>query len=187
MDNIYNTAQNVGFRTDFNINQATIPTVRGLDEAAEICHLFDGVLTAGPSAPEVQHFGHHNHKIVVFEDVSLPYWPESPSIRNVEEMLDWASGQKNLLVHCHAGISRSTATAWGIAIANGHSPQEALATLWELHPIEMRPHKREYLKKREFSPNHLIIEHLEKVLGYHKGILNIMRDQFLASKNTNSN
>jgi predicted protein tyrosine phosphatase len=40
-----------------------------------------------------------------------------------------------LLVHCHAGISRSTATTCGILCQHGLSPQQAWAEVFALRPI----------------------------------------------------
>ena len=41
-----------------------------LDEAAELAHTFDAVITAGPTAQEVaEHFSHPDHLVVEFRDV----------------------------------------------------------------------------------------------------------------------
>lgn len=158
---------------------ALIPTVRNLEEARTLCHNFSSVLTAGPSLREVKDFGHSDHKVVTFDDVTDERWGGTPpTFAQVKEMIAWAHGRENLLVHCHAGISRSTATAWGTAISNGHDAELALETLLENHPrVSLR---RSWLigydnetvsHRRPFAPNELIVKHLEKLFGFKKGEL----------------
>ncbi len=134
------------------------PTVRNLEEAREQCLEYDAVLTAGPNAHEVSDFGHPIHKIVQFSDTMFQS-NGGPTYDNVVELIEFGAGVPKLLVHCHAGISRSTATAWGVAIANGNDPLEAFLYLKDKHPQEKR-----YLGygKRPFAPNILIVKHLDK-------------------------
>jgi predicted protein tyrosine phosphatase len=91
---------------------------------------------------------------------------------HVEEMLQFGVDQKDLLVHCHAGISRSTATAWGIAIARGADPAESFEALKAAHPLDTFDDG-----KRLFCPNRLLVEHVQEVLG-RKDLLEI-RAEFL--------
>lgn len=133
-----------------------LPTVRDIDEAEFICHEFESVLTAGPEAGEVQ-WGHKNHRVWTFHDtVSML---TGPGYRQIEEMINWAVDQKDLLVHCHAGMSRSTASAWGVAIARGADPLDSLLALQQAHPREWRG------DRRLFIPNSLIVTYLERILG----------------------
>ena len=84
------------------------------------------------------------------------------------DAVSWGIGKENLLVHCHAGISRSTATAWGVAIGNGVDAEDAICRLLEAHPIESDPFDRSSWEsqKRPFSPNKLIVSHLQNIFGY---------------------
>ncbi len=134
------------------------PTVRNLEEAREQCLEYDAVLTAGPSAHEVNDFGHPIHKIVEFSDTMFQRHG-GPTFNNVVELIEFGVGVPKLLVHCHAGISRSTATAWGVAIANGNDPLDAFLYLQKNHPKETG-----YFgyAKRPFAPNILIVKHLDK-------------------------
>ena len=158
-------------------NQLLLPTVRNLEESRTLCHNFASVLTAGPSRWEVKDFNHPDHKVVTFDDVSNPSWGDAPTHEHVRDMVAWGHGRENLLVHCHAGISRSTATAWGIAISNGFNEEEAFHTLRANHP--MTSHRSWWkdkqgetvLYKRTFSPNELIVKHLEKLFGFKNGTL----------------
>lgn len=146
-----------------------LPTVRNIEEAELLCCDFDAVITAGPTPSEVV-WGHENHGVWMFQDTTNAYGPQ---LCQVEEMIEFGVDHDDLLVHCHAGISRSTATAWGIAIARGADPEAAFAALRRAHPLD------EYdLTQRMFCPNRLLVEHLQVVLG-NKDLLKI-RQEYLA-------
>lgn len=134
-----------------------LPTVRDIDESTYIAHEFGAVLTAGPSPDEVK-WGHPNHRVWTFDDTTDML--RGPGHRTVAEMIEWGAAQDDVLVHCHAGISRSTATAWGIAVARGADPLDSILALMEAHP---REHGTGY--KRTFAPNRLIVTYLEKIVG----------------------
>ena len=143
----------------------TLPTIRNIREAQAICHDYDAVITAGPTLSEVSGFNHPNHKVVSFADTIVESaYGRAPSFEDVRELITWGEGKDNLLVHCHAGISRSTATAWGISIANGTDPEEAIRNLIANHPVEDGYFGRAH--KRPFYPNQLIVKHLEKMFGF---------------------
>lgn len=171
-----NTLMNMSNSTT-TTNHILMPTVRNLQESREICHNFSSVLTAGPSLSEVKDFKHPDHKVVTFDDITNASWGHAPTFANVREMVSWGHGRENLLVHCHAGISRSTATAWGIAISNGFNEEEAFRTLRDNHPMTSNrswwggKHGDTVLYKRTFSPNELIVEHLETLFGFKSGQL----------------
>jgi predicted protein tyrosine phosphatase len=169
--------------TPNTVSSDLLPTIVNLEEARERCASFASVLTAGPSFAEVRDFAHPHHKVVEFDDVSAPYAGYlAPTYPQVEEMIRWGAGRAHLLVHCHAGMSRSTATAWGIAIANGFDPAAALQLLKNNHPVETH-YKRVGCERpialrdsRPFIPNRLIILHLEQILGMRSGELSNMLD-----------
>ena len=150
------------------IQQTTLdlPTIVNIAEARQRCHEFNAVITAGPRLREVSDFNHPNHKVVEFDDTTLRKFG-GPQYNDVKTLITWGSGQENLLVHCHAGISRSTATAWGIAIANGRDPEEAFLDLKAKHPTKERFTVNGAIEYdiRPFSPNELIVEHLEKLFN----------------------
>ena len=139
------------------IDGIEIPTVRNLDEVI-LCHAsFGSVLTAGPEAWEVE-LGHDNHQVWEFPDTTVAFL--GPTLEQVEEMITWGCDQPDLLVHCHAGMSRSTAVAWGVAMARGLDPQRSIAALQAAHPPEISG------EPRLFIPNLLIVEHLGVLLGH---------------------
>ena len=147
-----------------------LPKVRNLQEARLECMDYDAVITGGPHPDEVD-FGHPIHKVVQFGDTTSVYG--GPTYENVCEMLEFGIGVPKLLVHCHAGISRSTATAWGVAIGNGENPLEALLQLRNSHPKDESTTFG--WSPRAFAPNRLIVAHLEKYFNLE--LIN-MRDHF---------
>lgn len=89
-----------------------------------------------------------------FDDVShvkyenMGYTP--PKQSDIKDILDWVKGEepKNLMVHCWAGVSRSSATAYIIACTI-MEPEEAIKLLIPGKHI----------------PNEMIIEHGAFILG----------------------
>ncbi len=137
-----------------------LPVIRNIEEAAELCHEFDAVITAGPEKSEVSGWGHPNHLVVSFDDVTDNRYGDAPTLEQVRGIVEWGANQVgSILIHCHAGISRSTSCAWGIAIAKGFDAKEALEDLLEAHPQAGR------WGQRMFRPNSLIVSHLETIFG----------------------
>jgi len=138
---------------------------------------FDAVLTAGPTKYETA-FGHPNHKVVEFKD-SIQIESGGPTMDDVIEMLDFGIDVPKLLVHCHAGISRSTATAWGVAIGNGVDEEEAIVSLSKAQPKgKLGFITSRHNTQRPFSPNSLIVYHLEKIFGFKNHTLFKLLDKY---------
>lgn len=95
--------------------------------------------TADPAA--FGSFGEHVRTVLRFDDVvdEMPGF-EAPQVAHLQALLAFGDSlslepEVHLLVHCHMGISRSTA-AMGILLAQ-HNPgyeREAFATLLEIRP-----------------------------------------------------
>lgn len=90
-----------------------------------------------------------------FEDIDEPGIPYGPRLRDVKRILDFTCklpDQAKVLVHCRAGVSRSTAVAY--AILCQHTPpgmeMENLLRVESLRDLVM--------------PNRLIIQHADQVL-----------------------
>ena len=97
-----------------------------------------------------------------FEDTSDPSHPEAPQLRDVKRILDFTRelpAKARILVHCRAGVSRSTATAYAI-LCQHTAPGMEMENL--LHVETLR-----YL----VMPNRLIIELADKVLKRKGGML----------------
>ena len=151
-----------------------LPTVRNIEEAELICFDFEAVITAGPTSDECE-WGHQNHGIWTFQDMNNKY---GPRLDQVEQMIQFGLNHEDLLVHCHAGISRSTATAWGIAVARGTDPEEAFLALRKAHPFDEYDQAR-----RTFCPNRLLVTHLQDVLG-NRDLLDIRQTHLAADPDT---
>lgn len=127
--------------------------------------MFPSIVTAGPSAIEVN-WGHENHLVESFPDTTATL--SGPQLKQVERMLKF--GQENegrILVHCHAGVSRSTATAIGIMMARGYTADQSVNAIHETHP-----------QGHEFWPNELIVQHLETIFDLPVGrIKHLLRDK----------
>lgn len=141
------------------LNDIELPVVANIDEAEQWAKDFQAILTVGPSKSET-HWGHPNHKVWEFADTSIGM--RAPKYEDIVDAVKWGAEQEDLLVHCHAGMSRSTSTAWGISIARGADPEKAFLALKEAQPEEYYYGSRKP-RGREFIPNRLIVKHLCKM------------------------
>jgi len=136
-----------------------IPVVRNLREAEQIAGSYNHVITVGP---DIDGWGHPDHFITVCSDVVSGVG--APTFEQIAAVLEWASVRDGkMLVHCHAGISRSTATAVGVLIGRGESPEDALQILLSVHP-----HRKAVSwcdDWRTFAPNPLILRHVAQFYG----------------------
>ncbi len=90
-----------------------------------------------------------------FEDVDDPNYPGAPILRDVKRILDFTSqipAKAKVLVHCRAGVSRSTATAYSI-LCQHTKPGKEMDNL--LHVQTLRD---------LVLPNRLVIRHADTVL-----------------------
>ena len=84
-----------------------LPVIRNIEEATELCHDYDAVITAGPEKFEVSGWGHPNHLVVSFDDVTDNQYGKAPTLEQVHGIVKWGANQVgSILIHCHAGISR---------------------------------------------------------------------------------
>jgi hypothetical protein len=141
--------------------KVTLPVVSNIKEAQQWAQDFKAILTVGPQQREVD-WGHPNHKIFTFGDTTSGL--NAPKIKDIEQAILWGTEQEDLLIHCHAGMSRSTSTAWGISIARGADPLDSFLALKEAQPNDMWSTAREEVP-RDFIPNKLIVKYLEEILN----------------------
>lgn len=120
-----------------------VPIIRNECEAERFHPQFEALLSAGPAAHEVT-WDHPNHRVVPFADFH-DYGPTPDVMTRIMEF-GVANADQTLLIHCHAGMSRSPAAAVAILCARGVDPEQALRVLRDTHP-----------PKREFTPNRLAI------------------------------
>ena len=97
-----------------------------------------------------------NHKILFMEDFDRPDHPNSPQIEQIHEALEWSRvlpPDARVIVHCEAGVSRSTAMALGVWVLHnpGKSLKDGSKWLKETRPIA--------------CPNLLIAEFIDEILN----------------------
>ena len=129
--------------------------VVNIAEAAVLHHDFDAVVSVTES-PNVINFGHIRHHAEFFADVEED-WGDGPTLEQIDRICRFVrdlAPEDSILVHCAAGVSRSTATALGILALRGSGEREALELLSSQHP-----------KDRFFWPNRLVLDHFDKLLG----------------------
>lgn len=144
-----------------------IPTVRSIEGAELLAADFPSVITAGPSPTEVN-WGHPNHCIEKFNDTEDDSNIAAPTQSQISKLIEFGSSNNDpILIHCHAGISRSTATAIGVSVSRGLSPEDAFEALIAVHPTDNR-----------FCPNSLILSHVELCLDLKSGSLTSLVNYF---------
>ena len=134
--------------------------ITNIVEARLLSPSFDHVITAGPEYREVKNMEHPSHLVVSFHDTLRLDW-EGATENDIAAVLDWAADKRDdsILIHCHAGMSRSTSSTIGILASWGYSEDEA----WEI-ARRSRPASA-IANKRDFIPNPLILSHIDSLLG----------------------
>ena len=124
------------------IEYIPVPTIRNLRESSLLCLDYEAVLTAGPLALEVD-WGHPNHTVLEFDDTIDPFL-NAPQMWHIEKIVEFSlqNNSRTPLIHCHAGMSRSTASGIIYLLANDVDAELAISTLASIHP-----------EGRTFSPN----------------------------------
>ena len=151
----------------FTYKGVILPSVRGIEAADFLAHSYPAVITAGPSKHEVN-WGHPNHHVETFGDTCDAGRNTAPRFRHVERMIDFGGENDGpILIHCHAGVSRSTATAIGVAIKRGLSPETAVRALADIHPAT-----------QWFRPNRLILDHVEAYFNLPEHTLGRLANQY---------
>jgi predicted protein tyrosine phosphatase len=97
-----------------------------------------------------------HHLVVEVDDIEVPMSQAiTPERHHAEAVLDFTKdiqpGEK-VLVHCHMGMRRSTASALAVMVQHGMSIEDALTHCYAIRPIMM--------------PNRLMARHYDSVLGH---------------------
>lgn len=135
-------------------------TVSSFNHAKKHKRKYDAVLTIEDTSPVNKYklrFTNEpkpDHLILSFEDLDFTYQGViTPTIDDVVKIINF--GRKhvsdNMLIHCFAGRSRSTAAALGILYDRLGSVKIALDTLLKLRPIAV--------------PNLLLVKHFDTFFG----------------------
>jgi predicted protein tyrosine phosphatase len=80
--------------------------------------------------------------------------PKKEQFERILKFVDTLPETAKILVHCAAGISRSTATGLGILASEGWPEAKAVQHLVNKHPQD-----------RAFWPNDIILGHFDEILG----------------------
>ncbi len=101
--------------------------------------------------------GAGNHLRIAMNDITRPEDKLiEPELEHVQAIIDFLRGwpqQSPLLVHCWAGISRSTAAAYiALCLLNEHESEDVLAKILRFHAPEA-------------TPNPLLVAHADAILG----------------------
>lgn len=131
--------------TDFTPFRVTICGLRELPDhcTAGVSHVLSLLDAATPRPESLDGYAGISHRLLNFDDV-IDEYPgfDAPQYHHVEQILDFGTdmrghaGPPHLLVHCHAGISRSTAAA-AILLSQFNPGHEQAAFL---HLLDLRPH-----------------------------------------------
>jgi predicted protein tyrosine phosphatase len=142
--------------------------IAGVRRAMRVKRQFDAVITIEAPALKPGHrlrfhrMPHPEQLVLTFEDLDQPHPPIiTAEEHHVEAALAFAREmpEAKLLVHCFAGISRSTAIALSI-IADRYGPGREVEALE--HLLRLQP---------EAVPNLLVIEHADRLLGRNGALL----------------
>jgi predicted protein tyrosine phosphatase len=90
--------------------------------------------------------------------------------KQIQEILAFTASlvpTDNLLVHCHAGISRSTAVACGILCQHGLTPRDSIK-----HVLSIR---------KQAFPNRYILKLFDELLGLEGELANVAFEEFAQS------
>jgi predicted protein tyrosine phosphatase len=146
----------------------SVLTICGIDELPEhgpraVTHVLSLLDPSWPDLAGFQGYGKHSRTTLRFHDVIDPVPGLTlPTIEHVGEILAFGSGiaaetgdaaARHLLVHCHMGISRSTAAM--VSLLAQIDPQESEDRLFE-RVRQIRP---------QAWPNSLMIGYADDILG----------------------
>ena len=113
------------------------------------------LVAVGTVVPRPREVAASDHLTLHFHDIAEPLGGHvTPNARHIEQALDFAAADAGpILVHCYAGVSRSTAMGYAIACAREPERGEAelAATLRALSPTA--------------TPNRLIVRLADSALG----------------------
>ena len=143
------------------IHICSLKLVEELSATIKPSHILSVLGGISPFPPTPSGIDPKNHlKLIVSDIIAAESGMIAPAPDHVDEIIAfgrrWAAendGKRPLLVHCFAGISRSTASALSIACA--------------VHPHVDEEHYARSLRdaSRSAQPNSLMIEHADAALG----------------------
>lgn len=140
------------------VTSADMAKAEALDWADHVVSAIDpGKEAAIPGMSQhIEHFDdYENDDVSTDKDGITLGGFQLPQLEHVERILEFTDkildGQ-NVVVHCHAGICRSTAIAVLMHVQCGFTPEEAI--------------KRVERQRPQLWPNRLVIAHGDEILGF---------------------
>lgn len=127
----------------------------------------DSVITKGfilSTRGNKQHLKVYCHDIIDETDKNKEN-PVIPNENHVDQILNFTNDLTNndrLLIHCHAGVSRSTATAISVLVQHGLTPHESIERVFHIRPI--------------MWPNEKIIEVADKLLNQNGKLISALEE-----------
>ena len=116
-----------------------------------------------------------NHLRLQFHDVEEPTRGFiTPTLDHINQILKFSeefTDDDDVLIHCQAGISRSTAVAIGICCQKGMSPKDALSHVRSVREPKLR-------KGYKVLPNRLIIAMFDEALGLNGELSEVIDDYY---------
>jgi predicted protein tyrosine phosphatase len=154
-------------------------TICGIDELvdhsnASVTHVLSILDPMTPEPDAFGEFGEHARLELRFHDVIEEFVPgyDSPQPHHIEALLAFGrdlmqepEGQAHLLVHCHMGISRSTAAAV-LLLAEARPQSSARAIMAEIAKVRSKA-----------WPNLRMIEIGDSMLGLNGDLVQAVRDR----------
>ena len=133
-------------------------TICGIPElpqhvASNVSHILSIIDTHEPRPPVLDDFYGIDHELIRFDDVVAPYpGYEACTIGHIEQVLAFgerahAKPGSHMLIHCHAGISRSQAAA--AILMCQHAPGQEEAAFLRL--LDLRKHGWPNTRMVEFA------------------------------------
>jgi predicted protein tyrosine phosphatase len=124
---------------------APLHAVPGLVEAEKVGHVVS--LLSPSMTPPTLPVGQDRHLRLTLHDIEAPAEGfVAPQAHHVEELINFAGAwgrEQPLLIHCFAGISRSTAAAYTVMCAlAGDGAEERLARELRTHSPQATPNRR---------------------------------------------
>lgn len=115
-------------------------TITGIGEAKKIAKDFDYIVSViGEGTPLKFGVSNERHFISYFDDISIegcdPEDYDIPEQYHIDDILEFTrrfEEDDKVLIHCSAGMSRSTAVAAVVLAQHGMTPVEAMAHVYEV-------------------------------------------------------
>jgi predicted protein tyrosine phosphatase len=104
-----------------------------------------------PELEELPNFQANFTMSIVMRDVEVISDAWSPKFEDIVGVFQLVQPQDHVLVHCHGGISRSTALGIGLLISDGVSITNAVHQVHQMRP--------------NLAPNKLILQHIDRHLN----------------------